>query len=87
MLSSENSLEVVKGDSISFNLGGNEYMFILLDNTETQVSMEGPQSFSLSIGADKNLDLDGNGESDIYIWLRAINLINEKVKLTLRPLI
>ena len=77
----------MKGDSIGFVLGGDEYTINLKDKGETNVLLAaGSQEISVGIGGVGQFNLDSNGADDIRVGVKAINLINGKVRLILLPL-
>ena len=82
-LNSEHSLEIIKGDNIKFSIGAKEYLLKLEDNTETQMTMNinSAQQFILSIGEEKNIDLDNDGTFEISLRLKSINIITQKISL------
>ena len=81
---SEQALDIIKKDSIQFSILGKGYLLTLQDNTETQATFAiGAQSFSLKTGVTKNVDLNNDGVSDLYLKLHSINIITNKVKVVL----
>lgn len=83
-LASEQTLEIIKGESINFKIANTDYSLKLDDNTESQgaLSISGEQ-FSLKIGEDTRRDLNDDGVNDLYVRVRAINILTGKVKITL----
>jgi len=81
---SEQAQDILKKDSIQFSILGKGYLLTLQDNTETQATFAiGAQSFSLKTGIAKNVDLNNDGISDLYLKLNSINIITHKVKVIL----
>ncbi len=83
-LSSENTLDIVRYDSIKFTISGTEHLINLQDNTNTlaTISVDGI-TYPFNIGEEKRIDLNSDGNPELYIKLRSINTLNGKVTLTL----
>lgn len=88
VLDSEETLEVLKGDSIKFSVSGTDYTATVQDSSNTQATLSlnavsGP--ITITVGNTQLVDLDSDEDSDISITVRSINIISKKVKLILSP--
>lgn len=85
-LTSEHYLELIKGDNIKFSINSQAYTLTLTDNTETQltISASNGQTFTLIVGSDRNIDLNNDNISEIYIKIQSINMLTGKIKLIFR---
>jgi len=86
-LASEHHIDILKNDNIKLSISGTEYTLTLSDNTETQVTITNTndgQTYTLNVGSDRNIDLNSDGISEIYIKIESVNTITNKVKLILR---
>lgn len=83
-LTFENTLEMNSNENLRFSIGGVNYLMILEGHSETQATLiAGSQEIVLGVGSDTKIDLNGNSVPDLYVWLRSINVLTGKVKLTL----
>lgn len=85
---SERHLEVVENDNIRFTFSGIGYTITLSESTGTQVEMDidNGQVLTISVGEEREVDLNNDGVSDVYLWLRSINSVTKKINLILRNL-
>ena len=78
-LSSEQSIELNKGENIKFKIAGSEYTLTLQDSSESQATVGySGGTFALLVGEDKKIDLNNDGSSDIYMNLKSINTVTKK---------
>ncbi len=84
-LSSEQTIEIIKIENVQFSISGIEHLLSLHDNSETQatVNIDSAGAISLNVGNEKNIDLNNDGVYDLYIKLNSINIITNKIRLTL----
>jgi hypothetical protein len=87
-LISESSLEIVKNERVKFIITGQEYTLTMTGNTESDATMitNDGQIFNLNTGSDKNIDLNSDGVSELYIKISLINTISHKVKIMMRTI-
>jgi len=83
-LSGEQITDLARYDKINFKISGSEYVLNLQDNSETQatISIAG-QTLALTVGGEKNIDLNSDGTSDVYIKIKSIDTIFGKVRIIL----
>jgi hypothetical protein len=83
-LTSETTLEIIDNENIRFAIGGRSYLLILKGHSETEARLiTGSDDFTLGIGGDRKIDLSGDSVPDLYIFLRSVNVLTGKVKITL----
>ncbi len=87
-LDSEKSAEVIDNDVIKFTLSGTKYTILLQSSSQTQAtlaisSLSNP--VTINVGKTQTIDLNSDGNSDISIKVKSINIISKKVKLVLTP--
>lgn len=85
-LTSEKTIEVLKDDKTYFTISGSEYFITMSDSSPTQVTLivSGQPQFTLTVGDSKTFDLNSDGTNDAEIWLRSVNIITNKAKISLR---
>ncbi|MEK6927565.1 MAG: hypothetical protein AABX11_03970 [Nanoarchaeota archaeon] len=81
----ENIVDVLKDDKTYFTIGGNEYFVTLVESSPTQAEfiVSGLPKFTLGIGESVQKDLDSDGDLDATFWLRSVNVITNKAKLSI----
>lgn len=86
-LTSSQEVELANNDKVKFNISGEEHTLTLTNHTETQAMLtleSEPQSFTLSLGDEREIILEG--ENGVSIKLRSVNIITGKVTLVLSPI-
>lgn len=81
--------EISKNGKISFNISNSEHFLTLVDFTDTTatITLESEkQTFTLTIGDIKNIDLNSDGFAEISVQLKSINSITKKVTFVLTRL-
>lgn len=81
--------ELKRGEKISFTLEGANHSLLVSSFTETVAELvvqSDPQKLRMTVGDEKKVDLNGDGESDISVKLNSINILTKTVKITLTPL-
>ena len=87
-LDSEKSVEIMNNDIIEFTLSGLKYNMVLqsLSQTKATLSISSlSNSIIIDVGKTQSVDLNSDGNSDISIKVKSINVISNKVKLFLTP--
>ena len=87
ILDSEKSIEAVNNDIIKFTLSGLQYNMVIQSLSQTQVTLaiNSLPSITLDVGKTKSVDLNSDGNSDLSIKVKSINVISNKVKLFFTP--
>lgn len=85
-ITAEKTIDVLKDDKTYFTIGGNEYYISMMESSATQANfiISGLPQFTLIIGESKTLDLNSDGSLDATFWLRSVNVITNKAKVSLR---
>src|SRR3989344_840322 len=84
--SSPQTVELAKGERISFNISNIEYLLSLDSFTETTAVIRiNSKPYNLNLGEVKMIDING-GEDDISVNLKSVNIITNKTTLVLAPL-
>jgi hypothetical protein len=82
-LTSEQTLEVLKQDIIILSISGTEYSVEVQDVTATHATLSISNSqITIEVGEDAQLDLNNDGDFEVYVRVRSTNAITKKVKLT-----
>ncbi|MDO8460510.1 MAG: hypothetical protein Q7S74_05340 [Nanoarchaeota archaeon] len=88
-LDSEKSAEVISNEAIKFELSGIQYTIVLESSSQTQATLainSVSNPITINVGKTQTIDLNSDGNSDISIKVKSINVIkNNKVKLILTP--
>ena len=82
----EEIIDVLKDEKTFFSVSGNEYYMILKESTPIQAVFEVSgvsQPVTITVAETKGIDLTGDGNSDISVKIRSINIISNKVKLSI----
>ncbi|MFH1711182.1 MAG: hypothetical protein ABH840_02630 [Nanoarchaeota archaeon] len=84
---SEKSVGVAVDDKVLFILNGNQYSLAVREVTPAQISISiNALDFILLPGKEERYDLTGDGNNDIYIKVRSIDTISQRVNLVLNTL-
>ena len=87
-LASSQEVELATGEKATFSIESKEYTLTLKNFTETTAEISiGSKTFKLKVEEKIEVDLDGDGTAEISIKLKSVNLITNKVKLILSPLV
>ena len=80
--------EFGNNEKVKFSFGGIFYTILVSNVTETTaiITISGSNSFSMSVGDKKDIDLDSDGRNDINLRLKSINLISKRAILIFTPL-
>ena len=87
-LDSEKSAEFITNEAIKFTLSGTQYTILLQSSSQTQAVLainSLPNSIVIGVGKTQAVDLNSDGNSDVSIKVKSINVISNKVKLVLTP--
>lgn len=84
-ISTQQTAEIIKGESIKFSINGAEYSFRLEDSNPSQATLS--IVGVINVGEDKAVDLDSDGESDIYFRVESISVTTKKVELVISKII
>ncbi len=87
-LDSEKSAELITNEAIKFTLSGMQYTILLQSLSQTQATLaisSLSNSIVIDVGKTQAIDLNSDGNSDISIKVKSINVISNKVKLVLTP--
>ncbi|MDP2925324.1 MAG: hypothetical protein Q8N99_03055 [Nanoarchaeota archaeon] len=82
-------IELSSNENVKFNISGNAHSVSVINLTETMaiiVVQSKKQTFVLSVGEEKNVDLNEDNKADINIKIKSINILTKKVKLELSPI-
>ncbi|MBS3075284.1 hypothetical protein J4429_02375 [Candidatus Pacearchaeota archaeon] len=85
-LSGSQEKEIAKNDKIKFNISNLEHKLTLKNLTETTAVFtieSAKQTFSLIVRNEINVDVDGDGKSEISVFLKSINILTKKAKFIL----
>lgn len=86
-LTSAYSVYLAENEKAIFTLSGTNYTLTLTELAETTATMEiNSQTLSFSVGEEKGVDLDTDGELDITIKLKSINTETNKSTIILKPI-
>ncbi len=81
--------ELGKDELFGFSFGNENHTLTVLDVTETTATVKiesQPQTFTLYVGEEKQVDLDADNIMDISLRLKSINLITKKATFVISPL-
>jgi len=82
----EEIIDVLKDEKTFFSVSGNEYYMILKESSPVQAVFEVSgvsQPVTITVAETKSIDLTGDGNNDISVKIRSINIISNKVKLSI----
>ncbi|MBS3081355.1 hypothetical protein J4416_00270 [Candidatus Pacearchaeota archaeon] len=82
----EKSIEVLKDEKTFFSVSGNEYFIILKESNPTQATFEISgisEQVTIIVSETEDIDLTGDGNKEISLKIKSINIISNKVKLIL----
>ncbi len=88
-LTKQTMKELGKEESFKFTFGGVNHTFMLLDFTATTATFRissTSQTFTLTVGDEKQVDFELDEKADISVKLKSINTITKKVLFILTPL-
>lgn len=88
-LPSEYTTELKAGENIRFNFSGVKHFVSVTNLTETSVTIvveSKKQTFTLSVGETKNIDLTEDNIAEISVQLKSINIITKKAKIIIMRL-
>jgi len=88
-LPSTYTAELSSGQNMGFNYSGERHFISVTNLTETSATIvveSKKQTFSLSVGETKKIDLNNDSIAEIAVELRSINLITKKVKIIITRL-
>lgn len=90
VLTESREVEMGSSERANFNISGGEHKLTLKNQSATTALIEiesKKQTFTMTVGDKIDVDLNENGTADISVKLKSINIITNKVKLIITPLV
>lgn len=84
------TIEISSNENVKFNISGIAHSVSVINVTETKATIvveSKQQTFVLSVGEEKEVDLNEDNKAEIKIKVKSINILTKKVKLELTPIL
>jgi hypothetical protein len=83
-------VELSDGEVAKFNISKIEHKLTLKNHTTTSalITIESEkQTFDLILNQEKNIDLNGDGSAEIFLKLKSVNIVTNKVIIIVSPIV
>lgn len=84
-ISSQQTVDLVKNENVKFTLANIEYSITLQDFSLSQATLS--TIGVINVGEDKKVDLDSDGDNDVYMRIDSISVITKKVRLIISKIV